>query len=258
MSARPVAIVTGAAGGLGRAFAEALAAAGHAVVLADERAEVVDVALDLGGTGIIADVARPRDLERLVAVTLERLGGVDTLVNNAGRWRRTRVTDSFDDALADWDYLMATNLRGVLMLSRLCVPHLVARGGGNIVHVSAADVLPAKDRTTNAPDTDLYIASKWALNGFTQAWALALAPHGIRVNALCVGPTDTPMLRAAWPGEVPAEIARKWLEPADIAGQLVALLAEGPDGRTGENIGAWRGEPVVLGPRQPAHRKVTG
>jgi NAD(P)-dependent dehydrogenase (short-subunit alcohol dehydrogenase family) len=144
------------------------------------------------------------------------------------------------------------------LLSRLCVPHLIARGGGNIVHVSTYYVLPAKRPGTNSPDTDLYNASKWALNGFTQAWALALAPHRIRVNALCMGATDTPMLRGLWPDEPPAELAATWLQPAEVASQLIALLAEGSTGRTGENIGAWPGEPVVLGAPKPAHRKVTG
>lgn len=273
MSTRPVAIVTGAAQGLGRAFAEALVGAGHDVVLADEQPEVIEVARLIGARerakGVVADVANASDLERLVARTLDAFGGIDTLVNNAGRWRRTPVTDSFDKALADWDYLMDTNLRGPLLLSRLCVPHLIARGGGNIVHVSTYDVLPAKSPQrgaaaliespgTNSPETDLYNASKWALNGFTQAWALALAPHGIRVNALCMGATDTPMLRGSWTGKPPGEVARTWMQPAEIAGELIAMLAEGPNGRTGENVGAWVGEPVVLGPPKPAHRKVTG
>jgi NAD(P)-dependent dehydrogenase (short-subunit alcohol dehydrogenase family) len=258
MSTRPVAIVTGAAQGLGRAFAEALVAADHDVVLADERPEVIDVARIIGGLGVVVDVATTHDLERLVTTTLDTFGGIDTLVNNAGHWRRTLVTDSFDKALADWDFVMDTNLRAPLLLSRLCVPHLIRRGGGNIVHVSTYYVLPAKTLGTNSPETDLYNASKWALNGFTQAWALALAPHKVRVNALCMGATDTPMLRGLWNDEPPPDLVRTWLKPAEIAAQLVALIAEGPDGRTGENVGAWVGEPVVLGPRKPAHRKVTG
>lgn len=254
------AIITGAAQGLGRAFAEALAAKGANVTLCDEQASVKDVAAAIGPRtiGLVADVSKRVDVERVIATAASTFGGIDILVNNAGRWRRTPVTDPFDKALGDWDYVMDTNLRGVLMLSRACVPHLIRRGGGDIVHVSTYYVLPAKSLGTNSAETDLYNASKWALNGFTQAWALALAPQKVRVNALCMGATDTPMLRGLWRGEPPPGFVETWMRPADIANQLVELLAEGTHGRTGENIGAWVGEPIELGPRKPAHRRITG
>lgn len=256
------AIVTGAAQGLGRAFASALVRAGANVTLCDVQPSVAQVAGSLPGPGkaigVVADVAKDADLARLVDSALASFGRIDTLVNNAGRWRRTPVTDSFEKALADWDYIMDANLRGLLLLSRACVPHIVAAGGGDIVQISTYYVLPAKSRGTNSPDTDLYNASKWALNGFTQAWSRVLAPKRIRVNALCMGATDTPMLRGLWPGDPPADFARTWLKPEQIAQQLVDLLAEGPGGRTGENVGAWVGEPVVLGPRKAPQRTVTG
>ena len=93
------------------------------------------------------------------------------------------------------------------------------------------------------------------MNGFTQAWAQSLAEHDIRVNALCMGATDTPMLRGLFDGDPPANFAATWMQPEQIGQQLIDLLH---DGRTGENIGAWIGEPVELGPRKPAHRTVTG
>ncbi len=256
------AIVTGAAQGLGRAFAEALTRAGVNVTLCDVQPAVLDVAKSLRGPGealaLVADVSREDDVCRLVDAARARCGRVDTLVNNAGRWRRTPVTAAFDQALADWDFIMDTNLRGLLLLSRACVPHLVAAGGGDIVHVSTYYVLPAKSPGTNSPETDLYNASKWALNGFTQAWSRVLAPKNVRVNALCMGATDTPMLRGLWDGDPPADFARSWMRPEQIGQQLLDLLAEGPSGRTGENVGAWVGEPIVLGPRKAAHRTVTG
>ena len=256
------AIVTGAAQGIGRAFAEGLVRAGANVTLCDVQASAPAVAAALAGpgkaVGIVADVSREADLGRLVDTALASFGRIDTLVNNAGRWRRTLVTDSLEKALEDWDFIMDTNLRGLLLLSRACVPHLVAAGGGDIVNVSTYYVLPAKSPGTNAPETDLYNASKWALNGFTEAWARVLAPKRVRVNALCMGATDTPMLRGLWPGDPPADFARTWMKPEQIARQLIDLLEEGPSGRTGENIGAWVGEPVELGPRRPAHRAVTG
>jgi NAD(P)-dependent dehydrogenase (short-subunit alcohol dehydrogenase family) len=256
------AIVTGAAQGLGRAFAAALTRAGANLTVCDVQPAVREVAKALPGPGeahaIVADVASEADVVALVDAALARFGRIDTLVNNAARWRRTPVTDAFEKALPDWSFVMDTNLRGLLLLSRACVPHLVAAGGGDIVNVSTYYVLPAKGPGTNAPDTDLYNASKWALNGFTQAWARVLAPERVRVNALCMGATDTPMLRGLWAGDPPADFAATWLRPEQIAQQLVDLLCEGPDGRTGENIGAWVGEPVALGPRKPAHRTITG
>jgi NAD(P)-dependent dehydrogenase (short-subunit alcohol dehydrogenase family) len=198
------------------------------------------------------------DVKRLVDAAVSTFGGLDLLVNNAARWARTPVTDPFEKAVSDWGRMMDTNLRGVLLCSRACVPHLVRRGGGNIVNVSTYYVLPARSAQTNPPDTDLYNASKWALNGFTQAWALALREHGIRVNALCMGATDTPMLRGLFDGDPPADFAATWMQPEQIAGQLLDLLREGPEGRSGENIGAWVGVPVELGPRKAPHRAITG
>ncbi len=256
------ALVTGAAQGLGRAFAEALVRAGVNVTLCDVQPGAPELARAQRGpgkaVGIVADVSQEADIRRLVDTALSNFGRIDTLVNNAGRWRRTPVSDPLDEALADWDYIMDTNLRGLLLLSRACVPHLVAAGGGDIVQISTYYVLPAKSPGTNSPETDLYNASKWALNGFTQAWARVLADKHVRVNALCMGATDTPMLRGLWEGDPPADFARTWLRPEQIAQQLIDLLAEGPSGRTGENIGAWVAEPVVLGPRKAAHRTVTG
>ena len=253
------AIVTGGATGLGRAFAERLAAEGADVTLCDIDAGAPDVAAAMDGPGrvqgLVADVSSLEDLRRVVDTACEAHGGVDLLVNNAGRWRRTLVTDSFEKAQEDWDFIMGTNFMGVLLLSRLCIPLMIERGGGDIVHASTYYVLPAKSKGTNAPETDLYNASKWALNGFTQAWASSLEEHDIRVNALCMGAVDTPMLRGLWDGEPPAEQVAAWMQPEQIAGQLIDLLR---DGRSGENIGAWVGEAVELGPRKPAHRTVTG
>ena len=253
------AIVTGGATGLGRAFAERLAAEGADVTLCDIDAGAPDTAAAMKGPGsvqgLVADVSSLDDLRRVVDAACEASGGVDLLVNNAGRWRRTLVTDSYEKALDDWDFIMDTNFMGVLLLSRLCVPLMIERGGGDIVNISTYYVLPAKSTGTNAPETDLYNASKWALNGFTQAWANSLGEHDIRVNALCMGAVDTPMLRGLWDGDPPAEQVAAWMRPEQIAGQLIDLLR---DGRSGENIGAWVGEPVELGPRKPAHRTVTG
>ena len=254
------ALVTGAARGVCRAFAEALARAGVDVALCDVRPEVTDVASRIDGPGrafgVGADIARDADVVRLIDTVVSEFGRLATLVACAAVWRRTPVTDEFDKARDDYRAIMDTNLRGTLMVARACVPHIVAAGGGDIVLVGSHDVLPARDASTNGADTDIYTASNWALNGFVQAWALALARKKVRVNALCVGPTDTPMLReqvdaGLHPGTTP-------IAPEAIAAQLMALLNEGPDGRTGENLAFRPGEPMVIGSRKPVHRSVTG
>ncbi len=248
------AIVTGAYQGIGQAVSDLLQNQGANIVAIDEQPEVEEKASETL-LGLQADVSKREDVERIVATTLDRFGSIDILVNNAAHWRPTPVTSSWEQALADWDYIMDTNLKGVLMLSRACIPHLKA-GGGHIINMSAYYVLPAKGPGTNSPMTDLYNASKWALNGFTDAWAHQLADDGVQVNAICMGATDTPMLRSAFPGgELPAEFAANVIKAEDIA-QLVLDIID--DGRTGENIGAFAGEPVTLPPRQPTHKRITG
>lgn len=177
-----VALVTGAAFGLGNAFARALAAEGAALAVCDIRAELSELAEDL---------STPFEL-------------------------------SHDDApQCPW-----------------------------------ANEPP---RTTGGgPDMDIYDAAKWGINGLTLAWSQALAEYGIRVNALAMGPTDTEMLRGLFDGNPPAEFAATWMKPEQIANQLLDLLREGPQGRSGENIGAWTGTPVELGPRKAPHRAITG
>jgi NAD(P)-dependent dehydrogenase (short-subunit alcohol dehydrogenase family) len=256
------AIVSGAAQGLGEAFARCLADQGASVLLFDVQPGVEGLAREIDAAasgkiiGCTADVSKRADVEALVNLAVAELGGVDILVNNAGVWKETPVDSSWEQALADWDYIMDTNLKGLLLLSRACVPHMQAKGGGDIVNLSSYYVLPARSGGTNPPKTDLYSASKWAINGFTDAWAKYLAKDNIRVNGLCMGATDTPMLRGLFPDhELPAEMAEVVMAPEAIAGLMLELLQ---DGRTGENIGAWVGSPVELGPVQAAHRRITG
>ena len=257
------AIVTGAAQGLGKAFAERLATEGANVAICDIREDVEAVGAAIGQTGAQAlarvfDIASRGACEDFVAETAARFGGVDILVNNAAVWRSTPVTDPWDKAVADFDAVMDVNLKAPMMMIRLAVPHMIARGGGDIVNISTDYVLPKRRDGVNAPDTDLYNASKWGLNGLTDGGAQALAPHNIRVNGLAMGPTDTEMLRALFkpggklshlggPDGPPPEVIAGFMDPAEIARLLIDLLK---DGRTGENIGVWAGQPIELGPRK--------
>ncbi len=245
-----VAIVSGAAQGLGRAFADSLQQDGYAVLGFDVKAcEIPEC------TTMVADVSKREDVEAVLARALA-LGELCVVVNNAGTWRKTPVTSTWEDTLADWDYIMDTNLKGVLMLSRAAVPHLIKAGSGHIINISSYYVLPAKSDGTNPSDTDLYNASKWALNGFTDAWAKRLQSHNITVNGMCMGAVDTPMLRGLFPdNQLPPALAESVMQPEDIGQQLLDIIASG---RSGENFGAWVGEPITLGEQPPLHERITG
>ncbi len=246
-----VAIVSGAAQGLGRAFAERLIAEGCVVLAFDVDSEVQSIK---GSTNVVADVSIRQDVEKLVEQAAA-MGEIGVLVNNAGTWKRTPIDSPWEQAIADWDLIMDTNLKGVLMLSRAVVPHM-QKSGGHIVNVSSYYVLPAKSDGTNPPDTDLYNASKWALNGFTDAWAKYLEQDNIKVNGLCMGATDTPMLRGLFAdNQLPEEMMETVMQAPDIADQMMDVINSG---RTGENFGAWVGEKITLGAQPAEHKKITG
>lgn len=247
-----VAIVSGAAQGLGKAFAQRLSKEGLQVLGFDINEDVTHID-DI--SGVVADVSKRADVERVVEQAAA-LGDIGVLVNNAGSWRHTPVDSAWTQAIADWDYIMDTNLKGVMMLSRAVIPVMQRSGGGHVINASTYYVLPAKSDGTNQPGTDLYNASKWALNGFTDAWAKYLAKDNIKVNALCMGAVDTPMLRNFFGGTaLPEEMARNILHSEQIAQQMMDVIASG---RTGENFGAWVGEPVTIGEQPPLHKRITG
>jgi len=250
-----VAIVTGAAGGLGSAFASALAREGAAVALCDIDPAVQSVGASFGGKALarVVDVADPARIARFVDETVAALGGIDILVNNASVWAATPVLAPWDEALGDFERLVNTNARGAFVFGRLCGGHIAARGGGNIVNISTDDVMPPRRPGTNPETTDVFNATRWAMNAFTRSWAIALQPRGVRVNSLCVGPVDT-----ALGHQQHGSAVGEWLQPAQVASLLIDLLREGPDGRTGENIGVWPAYPVELGPRKLPHKALIG
>jgi NAD(P)-dependent dehydrogenase (short-subunit alcohol dehydrogenase family) len=275
-----VAIVTGAAVGLGNAFARALAAEGAALGLCDIRPDLSSLAGDLPVPVLArnADVRKADDISRFVEAVLERFGCIDILVNNAGTWAASLADDPIEKSVQDYRNLVGTNLRGVFLFGRAVMPAMIAQGGGEIVNISTDHVqtcgTPFQLAHDDAPDCpwagepprptgggdamDIYDASKWGINGLTLAWSQALAEYGVRVNALCMGATDTNMLRSFFNFEPPPEEVARWMKPADIAHVLIDLLREGPDGRTGENIGIAVGHPVVLPPSRPSPYVILG
>ncbi len=237
-----MAIVTGAAAGLGRAFAEGLGAVGYEIVACDVEASVESI----DGLTFRADVAEPADVRRVVDGALAQHGRIDVLVNNAGIARPTRAGHDWERGLRDYEAVIGTNLKGAFLFVRAVAPIMTRQSAGHIVNVSTDHVYPEPGhRVWGHGGMDLYNASKWALNGLTLDWAATLGRHGIRVNGLCMGATDTPMLRA-FAGEVSDEVVATWMKPGEICELLIALLEEGPDGRTGHNLGCWVGRPLGL------------
>jgi len=242
-STEPVAIVTGAAQGLGRAIASGLVAGGYRTVTCDIDAAVAD----LPGLAIEADVSDPVAVRGVVDEAVAAYGRIDVLVNNAGVVRATRAGQDWAQGLRDFDDVIGTNLFGAFLCGRAVAPVMIDQQGGHIINISTDHVYPEPGRRVwGHGGMDVYNASKWALNGLTLDWAHTLRRHGVRVNGLCLGATDTPMLRA-FAGEVDDEVVvATWMDPDDVCDLLLELLAEGPDGRTGHNLGCWVGRPLRL------------
>ena len=185
-----VVIVTGAAGGLGRAFAEGFAAAGAKVVAADIAAAGAEAtAARIRATGadaisVRADVTERRSLDALAEAAVSRFGGIDVLVNNAAIYAGIARKPFTDIDEADWDRLMAVNVKGTWLATRAVAPRMRASGGA-IVNISSATVL------SGSPLWLHYVASKGAIIAMTRALARELGDRAIRVNALAPGFTLT-------------------------------------------------------------------
>lgn len=252
-----VGVVTGAAQGLGTAYARALASEGADVAICDMQPEVSAVADEIAATSGRTVRAYPCDVSREEAVrgfaesVLRDFGGVDVLVLNAGIYGSTPLDLSREEALSEYQRFFDTNVKGAYLCGRVFAPSLVERGDGDIAIISTDHILPPLEPggTRGGPGSDLYDASKWALNGYIQAWALGFAANNqnVRVNGLAMGATDTPMLRGVFPGgSPPDEVVAGWMTPAQ-QGQLLLDLLQ--DGRTGDLIASEPGHPVELPPR---------
>lgn len=188
-----VAIVTGGASGIGRAVAEMLAAHGAAVAILDLDGTAGDgIAAEIVRRGWEAqfyrvDVARAIEVERAVQAASERYGPVDILVTSAGIQRYGTALTTSDE---QWSEVLGVNLNGAWYAARACLPFMRGRGGA-IVNVASVQGL-ASQRNVFA-----YTVSKHALIGLTRSMAMDFAGEGVRVNAVCPGTVDTPMLRWA-------------------------------------------------------------
>jgi NAD(P)-dependent dehydrogenase (short-subunit alcohol dehydrogenase family) len=188
------AIVTGGALGIGQAVARKLAEEGASVVICSDREDQVEEAVEeLSGErlevrGLRADVTSSEDMRRLVAFTVENYGGVDILVNSAGVQRYGTVVETDEEV---WDEVLAINLKGIYLASKHAIPEMRERGGGAIVNLSSVQAFASQKGVA------AYTARKGGNNALTRAMALDHAEENIRVNAVCPGSVDTPMLRWA-------------------------------------------------------------
>jgi NAD(P)-dependent dehydrogenase (short-subunit alcohol dehydrogenase family) len=208
------AIVTGAAGGVGAATVERLLDGGARVLASDLDADRLDARWAGAPTGlelVATDLRDPAAAGRVVGAALEHFGALDTLVNNAGVTVRAPFGETTDEL---WDAILSINLAAAFRLARAALEPLRERGGGSIVNVSSINALRGN------LDLSAYSASKAGLLGLTRALALELAPDGIRVNAICPGAVETPMLD-------------EYLDTvADVGAVRTALAAKHPLGRT--------------------------
>lgn len=187
-----VALVTGGSSGIGRAVSELLAARGASVAVCSVDAiEAAAVAGAIAGrsgraAAVPADVRDPRSVAAAVQSTVEMFGSLDILVTCAGIQAYGTVADT---DVRTWDEVFAVNVKGVFLAARAALPHLRRSDEGAIVVVSSVQALATQTGVA------AYAASKGALNALTRSMAIDEAGHGVRVNAVCPGSVDTPMLR---------------------------------------------------------------
>lgn len=186
-----VALVTGAATGIGAATALAFGREGARVVLCDVNQTALDQRLaemraaSADGVSIIADVSQRADARRMVTEAVAACGGIDYLIASAGIQTYGTVVDTDEDT---WDRTLAVNAKGVYLAAKYCIPEMVKRGGA-IVNVASVQGLFSQ------PNVAAYSASKGAVIAMTRTMAIDHAADNIRANSLCPGSVDTPMLR---------------------------------------------------------------
>jgi NAD(P)-dependent dehydrogenase (short-subunit alcohol dehydrogenase family) len=228
-----IAVITGAASGIGRASAELMAVEGARVVVADRNGEgATAVAAGIAATGagaiaVRADVTSEDDVRAMIHAAVDMWGGLDVLHNNAGTTDVSVVgadEDIREMPIELWDHIMAVNLRGPMLGCKHALPHLIARGGGSIVNTSSMSGFAGDLRYP------AYGASKGGLNAFTKYVATMYGKQGVRCNAVSPGVVATPALVANVSDVELAMFADHHLtpyiaDPADIAAVVVFLMS---------------------------------
>lgn len=225
----PVALVTGAASGIGRATAIAFASAGARVVVSDialeSGAETVDMIRAAGGTArfMRADVARSDDVNQLIESVTTAFGRLDWALNNAGIVGFVGPFLEYPDDV--FDRVLAVNVGGVWNACKAEIPVMLEQGAGSIVNLASAAGL------RGSPSLSGYAASKHAVVGLTKSLAREFSGHGVRINCVCPGVIDTPMTQSAFSAEMMASAAARQGgrlgTPEEVADAVVWLCSAG-------------------------------
>jgi NAD(P)-dependent dehydrogenase (short-subunit alcohol dehydrogenase family) len=232
-----VALVTGAAQGIGKAIADGLAAHGARIVVADLRGAGEAAARYAGGVGLEVDVADEDAVARMVGETMERCGALDILVNNAGLYATLAMRPFTEIPLEEWRRVMDVNVASMFLTCRAAVPVMRARGGGAIVNISSGTPF------RGVPFLLHYVTSKGAIIAFTRALARELGKDSIRVN--CVAPGFTMSQGVLEQPEVveklrdvsiAARTIQRDQEPEDVVGAVVYLAGPAASFVTGQTI----------------------
>jgi NAD(P)-dependent dehydrogenase (short-subunit alcohol dehydrogenase family) len=231
-----VAVVTGAAQGIGNAIVRGLAAEGAQIVVADlQRAE--EAAAELDGVGLTVDVADEAQVERMVGDVVERCGRLDILVNNAGLYASLAMRPFTEIPVDEWRRVMDVNVLSMFLTCRAAVPKMREQGGGRIVNISSGTAF------RGVPFVLHYVTSKGAIVSFTRALARELGRDGVLVN--CVAPGFTmstgveehpEVIEALRDVSISARTLQRDQQPEDVVGAVVFLCGPGAEFVTGQTI----------------------
>ena len=198
-----VCVITGAGGGMGADAAVRFAEEGAQVTVADVEDESAEkVASQVGGLAVQVDVSDEASVQAMYAAAVERFGGIDVLYNNAGI-SPAEDASILETGLEAWERVQAVNTRGVYLCCKHGIPHLLERGGGSVINVASFVALVGA-----ATSQISYTASKGAVLALSKELGVQFARQGIRVNALCPGPVETPLLLRIF-GDDPAALERR-------------------------------------------------
>ena len=235
-----VAVVTGAAQGIGETYAKALAEEGARVVVSDvaDPSRVVDEITNAGGKaiGAIADVTDDGSLSDLVAAAEAAFGPIEILVNNAGLFAALRLTPIMQIPNEEWDRVMTVNVRGTVQTTRAVVPSMLKNGRGKIVNVSSGTFY------YGGPGLAHYVCSKGAIIAFTRSASREFGDKNILVNCIAPGLTESegvqnhPDLHVARAPTVQSRAIKRDMVPEDLVGMLLFLASEDSDFVTGQTF----------------------